>query len=125
MQLIASEDRSIVPTLEKVDRTTSASYFERLQNDQLCGEKKAILAVLQDAIETIVKAKNNIHYWEAVDWVECGEESNWPFTFINCCDALNLSPSLIRKKLKEAIDGKKENKKARRRRRYSRGVQRP
>lgn len=37
-------------------------------------------------------------YWQAYQWV-ASEDREWPFTFVNICEALRLSPSAMRERL--------------------------
>ncbi len=37
-------------------------------------------------------------YWQAYDWV-ASENRDWPFTFVNICEFLQLSPAAMRERL--------------------------
>jgi len=61
-------------------------------------------AVLEGAAEDVVKYRNarrRSHqrmYWEAYEWMESSDR-HWPFSFLNICDCLRLSPAALRARL--------------------------
>jgi hypothetical protein len=68
------------------------------------GEKRLMLAVLQDAIDVLMKhaqatePRDRHLYLETVEWIR-SDDSEWPFSFVNACDALGLSVSCLRRGL--------------------------
>jgi hypothetical protein len=79
-------------------------YGTRQLSGQLDGQKKLMLAVLQDAVECLEKyrrAKSPIHqelYQDALDWVR-DPSADWLFCFNNVCDFLGFDPVYLRQSL--------------------------
>ena len=67
-------------------------------------EKRLMLAVLQDAIDIMLKhgdAQNARHrrlYEETIAWI-LSDDTGTPFAFLNVCEALDLSASCLRRGL--------------------------
>jgi hypothetical protein len=67
-------------------------------------EKRLLLAVLQDAIDIVLKhaaaenARERRLFEETIAWIR-SDETRAPFDFLNVCDALDLSPSCLRRGL--------------------------
>jgi hypothetical protein len=65
------------------------------------GEKRLMLAVLQDALECYQKYAfiKDIHahqlFAEAEEWISC-EDRNWYFSFENICETLEINPEYLR-----------------------------
>jgi hypothetical protein len=68
------------------------------------GEERLMLAVLQDAVECFQEYVLAQYVWEkklfqeAEDWI-LEKNSDWPFSFENICEALQLNPDYIRRGL--------------------------
>lgn len=79
-------------------------YGTRQLSGQLDGQKKLMLAVLQDAVECLEKyrsAKSAIHqelYRDALDWVR-DPSADWLFCFTNVCDFLGFDSAYLRQSL--------------------------
>jgi len=67
-------------------------------------EKRLLLAVLQDAIDIVLKharattTRDQRLYAETVAWI-VSDEIGSPFDFVNLCEALDLDPSCLRRGL--------------------------
>jgi hypothetical protein len=65
------------------------------------GEKRLMLAVLQDALECYQKYAfaKDVHghqlFAEAEEWISC-EDRNWYFSFENICETLEINPAYLR-----------------------------
>lgn len=65
------------------------------------GEKRLMLAVLQDALECFQKyaLSKDIHghqlFAEAEEWIAC-EDRSWYFSFENICETLEINPAYLR-----------------------------
>lgn len=65
------------------------------------GEKRLMLAVLQDALDCYQKyafAKDGVGrqlFSDASSWIRC-EDRSWYFSFENICETLEISPSYLR-----------------------------
>ena len=46
-------------------------------------------------------------YWQAYDWV-ASDEREWPFSFVNICEFLRLSPAALRESLLAPSDGERQ-----------------
>jgi hypothetical protein len=70
----------------------------------LPGEKRLMLAVLKDAIDIFLKhgrsAEPRTHrlFVETADWI-VSDDATSPFSFLNVCETLGLSPSCLRRGL--------------------------
>ena len=73
---------------------------------QLDGQKKLMLAVLQDAVECLEKyrgSKSAIQqelYQDALNWIR-DPSSDWLFCFATVCDFLGFDPAYLRQSLLE------------------------
>ena len=65
------------------------------------GEKRLMLAVLQDALECYQKYAftKDVHghqlFADADEWISC-EDCNWYFSFENICETLEINPAYLR-----------------------------
>jgi len=66
------------------------------------GERKLLFAVLEDAIRTYLRhrdngalARNNEDYVEAAEWLSSDDEDG-PFAFVNICEALGIDADGLR-----------------------------
>lgn len=72
------------------------------------GERSLRRAVLHDAVMTMVKNARAARprarrlYAEASEWV-AENDASWPFSFVNVCDALDLSVSRVRSAIDELV----------------------
>ena len=68
------------------------------------GEKRLMLAVLEDAVAILFKYRHRADprgkrlYVETAEWVRADDETS-PFSFLNVCETLGLSPSCLRRGL--------------------------
>jgi hypothetical protein len=89
-----------------------SQFFDRLQVDaSLQPEKRLMLAVLEDAVGTFQKYVN-VHsrharrlFTEAEEWF-ASADADWPFAFVNVCQALGLDSDYIRSGLWRWRDGR-------------------
>jgi hypothetical protein len=81
--------------------TVLASQFFEVGAAALQPEKRLMLAVLENAAWLLLHepsghdARARRRVAEAADWVE-SDATDWPFTFLNVCNALGLAPEWIR-----------------------------
>ena len=62
-------------------------------------EKKLMLAVLQGAVECFKEyAEHDRLFKEAEEWI-FEDDHDWPFSFINICQAVDMNPKYLRKGL--------------------------
>jgi len=72
------------------------------------GERRLMLAVLEDAIGILVKHRDasaacaRVLYHETVAWVR-SDDTEWPFSFVNVCEAIGFSPSCVRRGLSRLL----------------------
>src|ERR1700722_5118342 len=100
------------------DGILRSQYFGALGDGALCSEKRLMLAVLVDAINVLQSrgpkagARRRQSFGEAAAWVMTSGNPNL-FSFDSVCDALNIVPEMLRKRLSgvafthAAIDGKR------------------
>ena len=80
-----------------------AQLFSEFPGDGvLPGEKRLMLAVLEDAIATVVKHRSAIDprarrlLAETAGWLASSDIES-PFSFVNVCETLGLDPSYLRR----------------------------
>jgi hypothetical protein len=67
-------------------------------------ERRLMIAVLEDAIEAYLanagatRGIRRTHFEEASRWFQA-EDTEWPFSFVNICEACGLEPGVIRRSL--------------------------
>jgi hypothetical protein len=83
----------------------SQLFPEFVGESRLSGEKRLMLAVLSDAIDIFLKhgtsldARGRRLFAETADWI-FSDDAMSPFSFINVCETLGLSPSCLRRGLR-------------------------
>jgi hypothetical protein len=92
-------------SLFQPDLLLPAQFFAALkQKAQACGERRLMVAILEDAVVCFQK-----HLWatdgrsrqlgaEAERWF-LSDDSSWPFSFVNICEALDIHPLFLRRGL--------------------------
>jgi len=96
---------SLGTSLFQPDTILPLQYFE-LNRGDICleGEKKLMLAVLEDAIATFQKyysardKKGRELFREAEEWI-IEEKNDWLFYFTSICEFLEISPDYLRRGL--------------------------
>jgi hypothetical protein len=67
-------------------------------------ERALALAVMWEAVIDLEKfrfaarRRQQRLYWEAYEWVTSDDRA-WAYSFLNLCDALNLTPEMVRRQL--------------------------
>ena len=91
-----------VAYLFQPDTILPFQYFELFRrNTCLEGEKKLILAVLEDAVACFQKhygardKKGKELFYEAQEWL-MDEKDDWVFSFRNICESLGINPEYLR-----------------------------
>jgi hypothetical protein len=80
--------------------------IERTRSYAFEGERSLRRAVLMDAVTTMIKHRNAQKprgrrlFAEANEWV-AADDRGWPFSFVNICDALDLSVARVRSSIDE------------------------
>lgn len=94
------EERTSSPL--EPDTLVPSQYFDRVGSDAAyLPEKRLMLAVLEDAIATFQRyalsdTPRNRRLAEEVEEWASGTEGEWPFSFLNICQALDLEPEYLR-----------------------------
>jgi len=87
------------------DTLLPEQYFTLLGRKPLQGEKRLLLAMLEDAVhcfQTYLLAKKPHErrlFQEAEEWI-ISTDGLWFFSFENICDVLGINPSRMREALK-------------------------
>ena len=99
------ERRANGPGLEP-ETILPAQFFDRVQIDaSLQPEKRLMLAVLEDGVGTFQKysgapgRRARRLFTEVEEWF-ASDELEWPFAFVNVCQALGLEPQYLRRGLR-------------------------
>ena len=88
-------------------------FFSRPSLATLCPEAALMCAVLEDALDCVQKqfiseTRRAKHLGqEAEQWL-FSDDSNWAFSFVAICNALDLSPEYIRLKLKRCNEPRQD-----------------
>src|SRR5579863_9929915 len=91
-------------TLAFTDIILPAQYFGAMGGGALCSEQRLMLAVLVDAInilqgwQRLGSARKRRAFAEAAQWVNT-RGTGFPFSFDSICDALNIDPEVLRRRL--------------------------
>jgi hypothetical protein len=96
-------DRSL--GLFEPDALLPAQFYAAFRGGSMVrGEKRLMLAVLQDALECYQKYAftKDVHghqlFADAEEWISC-EDRNWYFSFENICETLEINPAYLRQGL--------------------------
>lgn len=94
-------------SLFQPDSLLPSQFFAALkQKGQACGERRLMVAILEDAIDCFQKyvraADHRSRHLcaEAEKWFMSDDDS-WPFSFVNICYTLDLHPGFLRRGLLE------------------------
>jgi hypothetical protein len=92
-------------SLFQPDSLLPSQFFAALkQRTQAFGERRLMVAILEDAVECFQK-----YFWhtdnrgrqlrtEAENWF-LSDDDSWPFSFVNVCHALDIHPQFFRRGL--------------------------
>ena len=93
------------PGLFQPDTLLPSQYFDRFRRrSQLDGERRLMLAVLEDAVEMYRKhvgagdGRNGQLFRDAEEWID-DDDRAWIFSFLNLCDVLDLDGEYLRRGL--------------------------
>jgi hypothetical protein len=100
----AIEDRA--PGLFQPDTLLPTQYFDRMRRrrTEYDGERRLMIAVLEDAVDVYRKQhgaqdpRGRVLFEEAAEWIESTDQT-WIFSFENICDVLDLDAEYIRRGL--------------------------
>jgi len=62
------------------------------------GERRLLLAILEDAIRTLLGSRHPKHQREDLDWL-MSEDRTDPFTYLRICDALGIDAGWLRSRV--------------------------
>jgi hypothetical protein len=62
------------------------------------GERRLLLAILEDAIRTLLGSRHPKHQREDLDWL-MSEDRTDPFTYLRICDALGIDAEWLRSRV--------------------------
>jgi len=92
------------------DVVLPSQFFGAMGSGGPCSERRLMLAVLVDAINIlqrwnpISRARKSRTFVDAAQWVLM-RRTNYPFSFDNVCDALNIDPEMLRQRLRGLARG--------------------
>jgi hypothetical protein len=72
-------------------------------------ERELAMAVLENAVTDLLRHRfthcryRQRLYWQAYEWV-ASPDWDWPFSFLNICECLRLSPEALRARLLRTVD---------------------
>jgi len=85
-----------------------SQFFPEAGDGPAPGEKRLMRAVLKDALELLFKwdgtedRRGRRLLAESQRWLG-SDDTRWPFSFLNVCDALGLDPSCVQKRLARCL----------------------
>jgi hypothetical protein len=103
-------DRPLVPF--EVDILAAEDFARVYRSRPLSPERELMVAVLEEALADYQRCfsardkKARKRFAEAERWIE-GTDSEWIFSFINCCEALAVEPGYLRQGLLRWKQGKR------------------
>ncbi len=104
--MLEYSEEIISDSLFQLDALLPAQYLETVCSTiHPEGEKKLMLAVLEDAIscfQNYISTKDKweeIQFCEAEEWIFAQDDSDSLFSFVSICETLGLNPSYIREGL--------------------------
>ncbi len=92
------------PGLFQPDTLLPSQYFDRFRRrNQMEGERRLMLAVLEDAVDMYRKhcgtqGRNRTLFLDAEAWID-DDDRTWMFSFLNLCDVLDLDGEYLRRGL--------------------------
>jgi hypothetical protein len=98
-------EREAVESLGPTDIILPSQFFSAMGSGGPSSERRLMLAVLVDAINILQRwnrigsARERRTFAEAARWVLM-QGTNYPFSFDNVCDALNIDPEMLRQRLR-------------------------
>jgi hypothetical protein len=100
----AIEDRA--PGLFQPDTLLPTQYFDRMRRrrTEYDGERRLMIAVLEDAVDVYRKQhgaqdpRGRVLFEEAAEWIESTDQT-WIFSFENICDVLDIDSAYVRRGL--------------------------
>lgn len=94
------------------------TQFRDIWNGEDSSPERGLAAAVLEGAETDLRKYRYARgrsrqrmYWQAYQWV-ASPDREWPFSFVNICDCLGLSPEAIRARLLRATDDRAEAKAA-------------
>lgn len=94
------------PAMFQPDTLLPSQYFDRFRRrSQLQGERRLMLAVLEDAVDMYRKhvaardGRNQQLFLDAEEWID-DDDRTWVFSFLNLCDVLDLDGEYLRRGLR-------------------------
>jgi hypothetical protein len=100
LRSVAVEERTSSPL--EPDTLVPSQYFDKVGSDAAFQpEKRLMLAVLEEAIATFQRhvlsdsGRSQRLVEEVEEWAD-GAGADWPFSFENICDALDIEPEFLR-----------------------------
>lgn len=104
------EDR--MPAVFQPDVLLPSQYYEVMRGKHLLEREKLLMfAVLEDAVDTMMKYVNSPKrrgqrlFREAEEWIN-QKDPNWPFSFDNICQFLDIDPEYMRAGLRRWKEAK-------------------
>jgi hypothetical protein len=114
-----------VPTIDPTEEPTGllspaillpAQFFTTSSKAVDSGEKRLMLAVLEEAVVTLHRHFNDTTcdsrraFLEVERWVRCTDDSSWPFAFENICEALKLDAERLRQGLEAWKESQRQSR---------------
>jgi len=106
----AEHEIAATDSLGPTDVMLPSQFFGALGSGGPCSEQRLMLAVLVDAINILQSwnrmssARKRRTFADAARWVLM-QGTNYPFSFDNVCDALNIDPEMLRQRLRGLARG--------------------
>ena len=109
-QEIEATDSAGLTDIMLPNQLLPCQFFGAMGSGGLCSERRLMLAVLVDAINILQRwnptsrARKSRIFVDAAQWV-LRRGTNYPFSFDNVCDALDIDPEMLRQRLRGLARG--------------------
>jgi hypothetical protein len=99
---LAPSSTSSAPTSSASDEIRGSRVSAPTALRNVPPEQRLMLAVLEDALGILVagprRTTNARTFWDTRNWV-LDDDRGWPFSFVNVCEALDIDPARLRRRL--------------------------
>jgi hypothetical protein len=96
---------SVAEAMVGLHQIMPCQYFDLSAGHRLTGEQRLMLALLADAINVYQQGvlsrstRKRLLYVDAERWIMAGDRANHAFSFETVCDALEINPSVLRRRM--------------------------
>ncbi len=96
---------SVADAMVGLHQILPCQYFDLSGGHRLTGEQRLMLALLADALNVYQQGvvsrstRKRLLYIDAERWIMAGDRANHAFSFETVCDALEINPAVLRRRM--------------------------